>query len=84
MPNLSRPMQAFMWNTQPAPKMPDLEQCVTFGSDPTAVTAFTVFFLVTVYFVPLLVMVFTYSRILSTIIKQSDFRQSEVAWEMET
>lgn len=69
--------QAFMWNTQPAPKSPNMEQCVTFGSDPMAVTGFTLFFLTTVYFIPLIIMVFTYSRILSTIIKQSsDFRQN--------
>lgn len=67
-----------MWHTQEAPRQPQgYEQCVTFGSDPRAVTAFTLFFLTTVYFIPLLVMVVTYSRILATIIRQSDFRQRE-------
>ena len=67
----------FIWNTQSAPDSPEQEQCVTFGSDPRAITAFTVFFLVTVYFIPLIIMVFTYSRILHTIVKQSDFRQGK-------
>eukprot|EP00094_Tigriopus_californicus_P005556 TCALIF_05353-PA protein Name:"Similar to Gonadotropin-releasing hormone II receptor (Clarias gariepinus)" AED:0.13 eAED:0.15 QI:0/0.5/0.2/1/1/1/5/0/486 len=69
--------QAFIWNTEPAPNTPNMEQCVTFGSDTMVVTGFTLFFLTTVYFIPLIIMVFTYSRILSTIIKQSsDFRQN--------
>ena len=66
--------QTIIWHTQPAPGTPDLEQCVTFGSDARLVTAFTMFFLVTVYFIPLIVMVVTYSRILATIIRQTQFR----------
>ena len=50
---------------------------MTFGSDERVVTAFTMFFLVTVYFIPLIVMVVTYSRILAAIIKQTQFRQQQ-------
>ena len=70
-----------MWNTQPSPNNPTSEQCVTFGSDPRAIAAFTLFFLVTVYFIPLVIMVVCYSRILGAIVKQSDFRQSE--WKIK-
>ncbi len=70
--------QLFVWDARPAPNSPAHFQCVSFGSDPRLVTTFTLFFLITVYFVPLLVMIFTYSRILAAIVRQSSgFRQCE-------
>jgi hypothetical protein len=41
---------------------------VTFGSHPNTVKAFSFFFLATVYFIPLVVMIVAYTRILVTIL----------------
>ena len=68
--------QTVMWSTRPDPDRPDREQCVTFGSNPQAVKAFTIFFLTTVYFIPLFIMVFAYSRILLTIIRKANVNES--------
>jgi hypothetical protein len=52
----------FTWSTHPDPDTPENEQCVTFGAHPNTVKAFSFFFLATVYFIPLVVMIVAYTR----------------------
>jgi hypothetical protein len=68
----------FTWSTHPDPDTPDSEQCVTFGSHPNTVKAFSFFFLATVYFIPLVVMIVAYTRILVTIVKKSKIIKSPI------
>ena len=64
-------LQMFFWSTQSNEGIFPMEQCVTFGSSEGAVKVFTVFFLISVYFIPLIIMVFTYSHILVIIIRKT-------------
>ena len=60
--------QVYFWSTESRKDFYPNEQCVTFGSSDNAVKGFTIFYLIGVYFIPVIIMSISYSHILYTII----------------